>query len=79
MSVYPCDDSFRNQSEMNYFSGDENYDNHLKYGKEVFEELTELQRTGCDFEGIHHEIKVISCCDWKAGACIEGNLSTLMK
>ena len=53
-------------------SGDETYNNQMKYGKEVFEELNELQQNGFDFEGIHHDIKIVSCCDWKAGACIEG-------
>ena len=23
-------------------------------------------------EEIHHEVQVVSCCDWKAAACIEG-------
>ena len=52
--------------------GSENYENQIKYGAEVFKELQELQSTGFNFYGIQHEIKVICCCDWKAGACIEG-------
>ena len=63
--------------------GAENYENQLKYGAEVFEELKNLQRTGYIFEGYHHEIKVICCSDWKAGACLEGKhcevLQTEMK
>ena len=52
--------------------GIENYDNQVKYGKRTFAELEELDRNGFKFEGVHHEIDVVSCCDWKAAACIEG-------
>ena len=44
----------------------------MKYGEEVFNELKDLQENGYYFEGIHHEIIIVCCCDWKAGACIEG-------
>ena len=44
----------------------------MKYGKEIFEELQNLQMNGIIIANHHHEIKVVSCCDWKAGACIEG-------
>ena len=53
-------------------SGDKSYDNQIKYGQDIFKELEDLQESGFDFEGIHHDIKIISCCDLKAGACIEG-------
>ena len=55
-----------------FFPGAETYENQLKYGKEVFQELREIQENGFDFQGVHHDIKIVSCCDWKAGACIEG-------
>ena len=45
------------------FTGAENYENQMKYGKEVFQELKELQANGLMFDRIHHEIKIISCCD----------------
>ena len=60
---------------MKCFPGSETYESQLKYGKEVFQELQELQEHGFVFGGIHHDIKIISCCDWKAGACIEGAIS----
>ena len=53
-------------------TGAESYDNQLKYGEEVFMELKNIQDNGFQFEGIHHDIRILSCCDWKAGACIEG-------
>ena len=49
----------------------------MKYRKEVFQELTNLNEYGFEFEGIHHDITVICCCDWKAGACIEGTNSRI--
>ena len=55
--------------------GAETYDNQVKYGKDVFEELMYLQEHGFKFEGVHHDIKIICCCDWKVGACIEGKVS----
>ena len=57
----------------NIFQGAETYENQLKYGKEIFEELQNLQSTGYFFRGCHHEIHIVCCCDWKAGACIEGS------
>ena len=57
---------------MSLITGDENYDNQVKYGQEVFHQLHEIQQNGFHFEGVLHAIKVICCCDWKAGACIEG-------
>ena len=53
-------------------SGTENYKNQLKYGKHTFEELQEIARNGWFFDDNHHIVDIISCCDWKAGACIEG-------
>ena len=52
--------------------GEENYENQLKFGQEIFHELENINDTGYYFHGIHHTIQVISCCDWKAGACLEG-------
>ena len=55
-----------------YISGHETYENQMKYGLETFQELENLQRNGFVFEGIKYFINVVFCCDWKAGACIEG-------
>ena len=52
--------------------GDESYDNQVKYGGQTFAELESIQIEGLIFEGQHHRVDVVSCCDWKAGACIEG-------
>ena len=49
----------------------------MKYGKKTFAELEELDKNGFYFNGIHHQIDVVSCCDWKAAACIEGTLKTI--
>ena len=46
----------------------------MKYGSEVFEELKDLQDNGFMISGIMHEIEIVCCCDWKAGACLEGNM-----
>ena len=54
--------------------GQENYENQMKYGCGTFIELENLQKNGFDFQGIKHSINVVCCCDWKAGACIEGNV-----
>ena len=44
----------------------------------MFMELEDLRNCGYYFEGIHHTIDVVCCCDWKAGACIEGmNLANM--
>ena len=56
------------------FAGVENYENQMKYGKKTFQELEYVNTNGFAFEGILHRIDVISCCDWKAAACIEGFL-----
>ena len=56
--------------------GSENYENQLKYGAEIFQELKHLEENGYHFEGIHHDIQIVCCCDWKAGACIEGEKLT---
>ena len=45
----------------------------MKYGKETFCELEYVNENGFIFQGIHYDIQVVSCCDWKAAACIEGN------
>ena len=58
-----------------FILGIENYDNQMKYGKKTFDELEEIHRNGFTFEGIHHDIDLVSCCDWKAAACIEGLLT----
>ena len=50
----------------------ETYENQIKFGKHTFSELEQIRREGYYFNGIHHEIEVFLCCDWKAGACIEG-------
>ena len=65
------------KSEMNgycYFliKGVENYVNQMKFGKKTFAELEDINQNGFKFHGIHHEIDVVSCSDWKAAACIEG-------
>ena len=44
----------------------------MKFGKRTFSELEDLKKSGLDIEGIHHDIHIVCCCDWKAGACIEG-------
>ena len=44
----------------------------MKYGKKTFAELNHINQHGFSFHGIHHKVDVISCCDWKAAACIEG-------
>ena len=44
----------------------------MKYGSETFAELIDLNTNGYIIEQEHHEIKVISCSDWKACSCIEG-------
>ena len=55
------------------FEGDENYENQKKFGKQIFDELKDIDRNGLVIDGIWHEIHVSSSCDWKAAACIEGN------
>ena len=41
------------------YSGDETYDNQMKFGKNTFIELEELQNFGYDFQSIHHQIDII--------------------
>ena len=47
----------------------------MKYGKRTFAELEHINANGFEFEGIQHQIDLVSCCDWKAAACIEGNVN----
>ena len=54
--------------------GQENYDNQKKFGGETFAELEDLNENGLYIKGIHHQIEVVCCCDWKAGACLEGKM-----
>ena len=54
------------------FSGHESYENQVKFGKKTFLELEAIATNGYHFNGIWHKIDVVCCCDWKAGACIEG-------
>ena len=64
--------TFRNALLMNLIAGVENYENQMKYGEKTFAELEDINRNGFSFNGIHHQVDIISCCDWKAAACIEG-------
>ena len=68
---------FENNKSL-YLTSAETYENQCKYGQEVFEEFNTLQEEGFNFGGFHHDITVVSCCDWKAGACIEGTIELLM-
>ena len=63
-----------------HFVGAENYENFEKYALFTFKELENLNANGLIIDGQHHDIKVISCSDWKACACIEGDyiLNNLM-
>ena len=54
------------------FTGEETYENQVKFGTETFQELEHLDEEGYSFQGIHHKVNVICCCDWKARACLEG-------
>ena len=51
----------------------------MKYGKEIFQELEEIEANGFLFGNQPHKITVVCCCDWKAGACIEGLNSATAK
>ena len=53
----------------------ETYENQCKYGKVTFEELEKLQSEGLMLHGIHHDIEIVCCSDWKAGACMEGMIT----
>ena len=60
---------------MNYFvdqAGKETYENQKKYASEVFKQLENIHNNGIIIAGCWHEIDVVCCCDWKAGACLEG-------
>ena len=46
----------------------------MKYGKKTFAELNHINQNGFKFNGVHHKVDIISCCDWKAAACIEGSV-----
>ena len=50
----------------------ESYDNQKKFAKIVFDELRGIEETGLMIEGVHHEIQLVCCCDWKAAAVIKG-------
>ena len=54
------------------FSGQENYENQMRFGKRTFAELENLNKNGIVLKGIQHSIDIVSCSDWKAGACLEG-------
>ena len=63
----------KNNNCNDYFiSGDETYQNQKKYGKEIFDELKDIDTNGIVILGVWHMIDVVSSCDWKAAACIEG-------
>ena len=47
----------------------------MKYGKHTFQELQEISESGYLFSGVHHDIDLVLCLDWKAAACIEGLLN----
>ena len=59
--------------------GHETYENQVKFGKKTFLELEDISRNGFYFEGILHQVDVVCCSDWKAGACIEGLNSAAAK
>ena len=53
-------------------TGEENYENIRDFGQPIFEEMKDISANGIVFQGVHHEIDVVSSCDWKAEAIIEG-------
>ena len=57
-----------------FYIGDENYENIANFGKPIFDELKDISPNGIVIEGVRHTIDVVSSCDWKAEATIEGNL-----
>ena len=44
----------------------------MRFGKKTFSELEHINTNGYFFNGIHHQVDVICCSDWKAAACLEG-------
>ena len=52
--------------------GDENYENLQMYGNPTFNELHDIMENGLNIRGVFHSIEVVSCCDWKAAACLDG-------
>ena len=46
----------------------------MKFGKETFEELIDMNDNGIVIDEKQHDIKIISCSDWKAAACLEGTV-----
>ena len=55
-----------------FLSGNEDYDNQRKYASAIFSKLGIIRRKGLVIDGKIHDIDVVSCCDWKAAACIGG-------
>ena len=53
--------------------GDENYINQKEYGERIFKELQDFAEEGVEINDIHHDIELVSACDWKGAVCIEGN------
>ena len=62
---------------ITFWPGDETYENQAKYGSQTFAELLDLNMNGYMIEQQHHEIRVISCSDWKASSCIEGKCENI--
>ena len=60
---------------LHLFLGDESYENYERHAGPVFQQLKELQDNGFEIDGIHNEITVIHTSDWKAAACIDGNVN----
>ena len=58
--------------------GEENYANEKEFGKPIFDELKDISQHGLTIDGIRHEIDVISCCDWKVQATIEGTVIVML-
>ena len=55
-----------------WLTGEENYENIRDFGQQIFHELKDISQNGMTIEGVHHDIDVVSSCDWKAEALIEG-------
>ena len=55
-----------------FIKGAEDYYSLKKYASDTFKELEEINETGFVIGRYHHQIKIISTSDWKAGSCIEG-------
>ena len=61
-----------------FFLGTETYENQKIFGSNIFNELQTIQENGVRIKGVKHKIDVVSCSDWKAAACIEGKIITLV-